>query len=74
MADTAGLPRARYPNAANIEDRATVKNLGAASQNWCLYLTEMCDFDRSVLSNLTYKWERGDGGGLSNWWLYLTEK
>ena len=45
-----------------------------ARQNWCLNLTEKCDFDGGVLSNLTYKWERGDGGGLSNWWLYLTEK
>ena len=24
-----------------------------ARQNWCLYLTEMCHFDRSVQSNLT---------------------
>ena len=45
-----------------------------ARQNGCLYLTENCHFDRGVLSNLTYKWERGGGGVLSNCWLYLTEK
>ena len=51
----------------------TERVVDLARQNWCLYLTENSHFDRGVLSNLTYKLERGNGGVLSNWWLYLQQ-
>ena len=40
-------------------DDGVVDQTELACQNWCLYLTENCHFNRGFLSNLSYKWERG---------------